>query len=175
MKKQSWLNPKTEVKRSFTDRKGVFVKSPIKRGEIIAVSGGIIISEKECKRLKKKQFKRIDEYSIMVSEGFYLITDKKGRLEKDDFFNHSCSPNAGVKERFILVAMRDIKQGEEITYDYAMTDAESEDYFKCNCGYKNCRREIRGSDWKKPELQKKYKGYFSWYVQQKINRQKSQN
>jgi len=68
--------------------------------------------------------------------------------------------------------MRNIKPGEEITYDYAMTDSDPDDYFKCNCGAKNCRRIITGKDWKSPSLQKKYRGYFSFYIQEKIKKLK---
>ena len=61
-----------------------------------------------------------------------------------------------------------IKKGEEITFDYAMTDDDPEDYFECNCGVKNCRKMITGNDWKMKSLQKKYRGYFSLYIQEQI-------
>jgi hypothetical protein len=41
--------------------------------------------------------------------------------------------------------------------------------FLCNCGELNCRGEITASDWKIKELQIKYKGYFSYYVEKKIS------
>lgn len=41
---------------------------------------------------------------------------------------------------------------------------------KCKCGSKNCRKIIRGDDWKIKKLQKKYKGYFSDYLQKKIDK-----
>jgi SET domain-containing protein len=170
MKNLSWLNPKAIVKCSSIDKKGVFAKKLIKKGEIISVSGGAIVDEKEYKKLKKGKFKKIDEYSLKVADGFYLVSHKKGELETDDFFNHSCNPNAGYKGHLLVVAMRDIKPKEEITYDYAMTDCDKEDYFKCHCGAKNCRGVVTGDDWKKPELQRRYKGYFSWYIQEKINK-----
>jgi hypothetical protein len=37
------------------------------------------------------------------------------------------------------------------------------------CGSPNCRGLITEEDWKIPELQKKYDGYFSWYLQEKID------
>ena len=46
---------------------------------------------------------------------------------------------------------------------------ESSQYsFKCICGAHNCRKTITGDDWRILELQKRYAGYFSDYLQKKI-------
>jgi SET domain-containing protein len=168
MLKHSYVTKKARVSSSGINRKGVFAKARIKKGEVIAVWGGFIIGEKEFKRLSKKRFKKIEDYATKVSDGFYLVSCKKGGLEDDDFFNHSCNPNAGIHGHLLMVAMRDIAPKEEITYDYAMTDADFAYSFHCACGVKNCRGVITTSDWKIPALQQKYKGYFSWYIQKKI-------
>lgn len=39
----------------------------------------------------------------------------------------------------------------------------------CNCAAKSCRGVIDGHDWRRPELQARYRGYFSWYLQRKID------
>ncbi len=57
---------------------------------------------------------------------------------------------------------------EELTFDYAMTDDELYE-MPCQCGTTSCRQVITGFDWQKPEVQKKYHGYFSWFIQRKIN------
>ena len=67
-----------------------------------------------------------------------------------------------------MVAMREIGVGEELTYDYAMTDSGNYD-MECKCDSKNCRKRIRGDDWMIPEIQKRYKGYFQKNIQDKIN------
>lgn len=90
------------------------------------------------------------------------------------FVNHSCDPNAGFNGQIFMVAMRDIKKDEEIVYDYAMlmhANKRSNSYFKmkCKCGSKMCRGFITENDWKISELQKRYDGYFQWYLQEKIN------
>lgn len=68
--------------------------------------------------------------------------------------------------------MRDIKAGEEITFDYVMCVTENKPFWKmkCLCGSKNCRGIIKDSDWKIKELQKKYKGYFQPYIEEKIDK-----
>ena len=40
---------------------------------------------------------------------------------------------------------------------------------ECRCGARNCRGVINGKDWMKPELQEKYKGWFCWFLQRKID------
>lgn len=168
----SYLTPKAKVRSSSIHKKGIFAKKLIKKGEIISVSGGYIIEKREYKNLLKKDSKFFRAYVTKVADGFYLGCFKKKDLEDEDFFNHSCNPNAGFKGQIVMVAMRDIKPGEEITYDYAMTDSDRRDYFKCHCGAKNCRKVITGKDWKKSTLQRKYQGYFSWHIQEKIKKLK---
>ncbi len=82
--------------------------------------------------------------------------------------NHSCEPNSGLQGPIVFIAMRDIATGEELTFDYAMTDDEPYE-MECCCGSKNCRGTITGFDWRKPELQRKYDGYFSWFIQRRIH------
>jgi hypothetical protein len=65
--------------------------------------------------------------------------------------------------------MRDIKIGEEVCFDYAMCDTMPYDEFDCGCGSANCRGHVGGNDWQKPELQKRYAGFFSPHVQRRID------
>jgi len=55
------------------------------------------------------------------------------------YFNHSCGPNLGIRNRSDLYALHAIKKGEELSYDYATTIDES---FECLCGSRKCRRAI---------------------------------
>ena len=91
--------------------------------------------------------------------------------------NHSCNPSCGFNGQISLVSMRDIFQGEEITYDYSMTDVGSKEQgwvdMECLCGSKNCRKMITGNDWRLEELQQKYKGYFSRYIQDLVSSPKA--
>ena len=64
--------------------------------------------------------------------------------------------------------MRDIAAGEEICFDYAMTDISDYDSFPCGCGHAYCRRQVSGDDWQRPDLQKRYEGFFAPHVQRLI-------
>ena len=84
------------------------------------------------------------------------------------YTNHSCEPNIAIQGQIVFVAMRDIAPGEELTHDWATTD-DLEYEIECRCGGSNCRRTVTGKDWMKPELQAKYKGWFWWFLQRKID------
>jgi hypothetical protein len=86
------------------------------------------------------------------------------------YSNHSCNPNLGMRGEITFVAMRDIRAGEELTHDWATTD--DDDYSaECKCGAPNCRKILTGKDWQRADLQKRYAGYFSPYLAEKIARQ----
>lgn len=161
----SYISPKTSnEKRSAIHGRGLFAVKPIKKGEIVAVKGGYIYGWEERDLIE-------DEYGPVdgqIAENLFIGPSKKSEVEGNMLYlNHSCNPNAGVGGNYMFVAMRDIKKGEEITFDYAMTDDENYK-MKCNCGSKNCRKIITGKDWKRKDLQKKYGVFFSWYLLLKI-------
>ena len=58
------------------------------------------------------------------------------------YANHSCQPNAGIKQNRILIALQRIKAGEEITYDYSTTMLENHWTMPCHCGTEACRKLI---------------------------------
>ena len=112
---------------------------------------------------------------IEIEDDFYIgpRTDADIPLTQQALINHSCDPNIGIKGQILYVAMRRIPSNSEITYDYAMICSANPKSklvfeFPCSCGAKNCRGKLTEDDWKQPELQKRYKGYFSWYLQAKI-------
>jgi SET domain-containing protein len=104
--------------------------------------------------------------SIQIDTDLYLVSDET--QEAGDMLNHSCEPNCGLLGQTLVVAMRDIAPGEELSFDYAMCDASDYDEFRCRCGQSNCRGIITGSDWRDPALQEKYAGWFSPYLARRI-------
>lgn len=171
--KSSWLNPKLEIRRSKKNKKGVFAKRNIKKGKRLAIFGGDIMLIDEIGDLDE----RVQEYPMQIEERFVLGSRIAPEPEEADFFNHSCDPNSGFKGQIFLVAIRDIKKDEEITFDYAMLVSESMGSdivfeMECKCGSRNCRKQITENDWRLPELRRKYNGYFSQYLQEKIELEK---
>jgi SET domain-containing protein len=158
----SYYSPKIESRPNHTG-KGIFAREPIARGELIAVWGGEV--------MPRAVFDTLHPYlrsiSVQVEEDIFLVPR---RIGPGDMVNHSCNPNAGLSGQIALVAMRDIEPGEEICFDYAMTDGSDYDEFECACGQPNCRGRVTGSDWRRPELWERYRGYFAPYLQRRIDR-----
>ena len=56
--------------------------------------------------------------------------------------NHSCDPNAGLKEDREMVALREIQPGEEVAFDYSTTMSERHWTMPCACGAAGCRKVV---------------------------------
>jgi uncharacterized protein len=166
MPRLSYISPKAKVKKSPIHGKGLFALEPINKGETVCVKGGYIFDHKTLNRIKN----RVGPAEIQIADDLFIGTMRKTENPGGMIFsNHSCDPNIGVRGEIVFVALRDIKSGEELTHDWAMTD--DDDYqLNCNCGSKNCRRVITGKDWMREDLQRKYRSHMSWYLQEKIKK-----
>ena len=167
----NWLNSKLEPRDSEKHGKGIFAANDIFKNEILAVFGGHIMTRTERDALPEN----ISRLALGVDDDLFIGPISEKESDDADWFNHSCEPNAGLWGQIILVAIRDIKTGEEITFDYCMSCSQTGDkrvLFPCECGSPNCRKEISNQDWRIPELQQKYKGYFSFFVQRNIDQSK---
>jgi SET domain-containing protein len=162
-----YLSPKLEV-RAAPNQGGfaVYALKPLKKNEVLAVWGGQVVTLEQVLALPREE----QGHTIQIYDELYLAPLEMA--EPADYVNHSCNPNAGLCGQISLVAMRDISVGEEITFDYAMSDSSSFDEFDCTCGAPNCRGKVTGNDWQRPELWKRYEGYFSAYLQRKIEKLK---
>ena len=163
----SHLNPKCSS-GAFEEKGGcgVFAREPIKKGELLALFGGRIAARDELDPNMPHFTQRV----LQIEDDYYLITPDP--LEPSDCFNHSCEPNAGFTGQVGVVAMRDIKAGEEVNFDYAMCDGSIYDEFECHCGTVNCRGQVKGSDWTRPDLWEKYDGYYMPYLARRIEKLK---
>ncbi len=162
----SYLSPKTAVGPSPIHGKGLFALRPIRRGEIVAIKGGHVFDEKRLGRVMG----RIAWSFIQIEDGFYLGAMSAAEVRRNKIWlNHSCQPNVGIRGQITFVAMRAIRAGEELTYDWAMEENKQR-RMRCHCGGARCRKTLTGQDWKQPALQRKYRGYFSAYLAEKIRR-----
>jgi len=165
----SYLNPKCESRLlGGADECGVFARKQLQKGELICFWGGRVVDADELDPAMPHFNQRV----LQIDEDLYLETPEP--LEPADCFNHSCEPNLGFTGQIGLIAMRDIKAGEELCFDYAMCDGSPYDEFDCICGAKNCRRRVSGNDWKNHALWEKYNGYFSPYLARRIEALKAQ-
>lgn len=165
----TYFSPSVEKRASRIDGRGLFANSKIGKGEIVVVKGGYILTKAQRDEIGKE----LGPSEIQISEELFIgpatIAEREGGMMH---LNHSCEPNLGLQGQIVYVALRDIDPGEELTLDYAMMDDEPYE-MRCRCGAKSCRGTITGFDWRKPELQKKYDGHFSWFIQRRIDAQRA--
>lgn len=124
--------------------KGIFAFLPIKSDELIFIIEGEIINEEYDDNCFGKG------HWVGIGNRTWIKTCGNNPIY---YTNHSCEPNALIKNKVELVALRDINPNEEITFDYSQT--EEDPYFKmeCACNNKNCRKIIFGNaNWDKQEL-----------------------
>lgn len=161
----TWRAPETEVRESPIQGRGLFARVDIPAGAIVAVKGGAVMDGTMWHRLERQ----LGPAEIQIAEDLFIAPREAGEREGSMLFtNHSCEPNIALQGQIVFVAMRDIAAGEELTHDWATTD--DLDYeMACNCGAPACRGTITGKDWMKPELQAKYRGWFCWFLQRKID------
>lgn len=108
-------------------------KKKICEGEIICKMTGPIIDLKQF-------FEKYDYDNCMplqIDRDQYIDL-----IEPYVFFNHSCEPNAGIRNNGILFAIRGIAVNEEITYDYSTTADDVLWSMECRCRAKSCRKLV---------------------------------
>lgn len=159
----SYLSPKVEARASEGRGLGVFAREPIAAGELVALWGGRVMTSTAL----LQQPRVIQSLCLQVDEDLFMAPIEP---EDADRVNHSCDPNAGIRGQVGLAAMRAIAPGEEICFDYAMSETNDFDDFECRCGAPNCRGRVTSTDWQIPALQERYRGFFSTYVQSLIDR-----
>ena len=157
----SFISPKA-VKGgpSGIEGRGLVAVAPIAQDEIVAIKGGHLVDTATLDALPE----RLRDTDVQVADDVHLAALDDTEYEPVMLFiNHSCEPNVGFAGNVVLVAMRDIEPGEELTTDYALFD-DSDETMECGCGALSCRHVIDGQDWRRPELQRKYGRYFSSYL-----------
>jgi len=158
----NWLNPKAQARPAGDKGWGSFALEPISAGETVTAFGGYVVDRPTLSQMSENRQSR----SIQVDDELYLVSGDTP--EPGDMLNHSCEPNCGLSGSILLIAMRDIDAGEEITFDYAMCDASDYDEFACMCGQPTCRGLVTGADWRDAAIQEKYDGWFSPYLTKRI-------
>ncbi len=143
----------------------VFAKRNFKKGERITRFIGDIISKSE---LPEDYSGREDQF-VQIGQNEFM--GPSGRV--DDYINHSCDPNSGLvfsDEDIILVAIRDIKIGEEINWDYSTTMSGLDWSMHCECRSENCRKKVAGFETIPQEQVRKYAdlGILPEYVAKSI-------
>lgn len=154
--------PTTWTREREDGERGLFARVDIPAGEIVVIFGGRVIGQPELELLPRGR----QRFALQIESGAFLYSDHDG---PGDWVNHSCAPNLGLIGQVVLVTIAPVRRGEELTFDYAMTDATDYDSFICRCEAPLCRGEVTGNDWRLAELQERYRGHFAPHIQRLID------
>jgi hypothetical protein len=166
---RSWVSPKLKPGKSPIHGVGVIAAEPIAAGETLMEFGGEIISPADFET---------DVYRMrsiwQVGDGVYLaLREDDPEPSLDENLNHSCDANAWLDGEVTLVARRDIAAGEEITLDQGTWNFDEDEYVwdqdGCTCGASGCRTHLTHNDWKRADVQERYRGHFHPFVQRMID------
>jgi hypothetical protein len=153
------VSPEVAVGPSTIEGTGLFAGRAFAEGETVVVLGGTVIDDAELARLQPQS-------SLAIGDGVNLMQDDDDPAR---YGNHSCDPSLWLADEVTLVARRPVETGEELTVDYAtMTVAPWQ--MECRCGASTCRGVITGDDWRRPDLQERYAGRFSPFINARIAR-----
>jgi Proteins containing SET domain len=123
--------------RSSPHGKGVFALKKFRKGERILNFRGKIYSNQD----KPRGLNAPRNHFLQIGIDRFMGPSRG----PDNFVNHSCSPNAGIKmngDEVVLVAIFELQAGQEITFDYSTTMVQDEWSMACACQSRDCRKKI---------------------------------
>ena len=139
-----------EVKLTHKGR-GVFANRSFSKGETV-------VTARRIKPLPERT-----NHSLQVDVDLHIEIDEPGIL-----INHSCSPNTGVRNNefgaYAFIALVDIPENSEVTFDYETTEYISIAIPECGCGSSNCRLKTRGFKFLSADIREKYGEFIADYL-----------
>ncbi len=158
-------HPDTELRPSAVQGKGLFACVDMPAGTVVEVMGGMPMTDAELVAYTRTT----DRYnSIQVEENLHLVEPADVTATRNGSINHSCDSNLWMTDAVTFVARRAITAGEEITLDYALFTTVPWELSPCCCGAPDCRGTVTGDDWKRPDVQARYAGHFSPFINARI-------
>lgn len=150
-----------QTRRSGVHGKGVFALTDIAEGETLIEYIGEVITWKEALRRHPHDPTDPNHTFYFHIDETHVIDAKYGG-NSSRWINHSCKPSCEPDEvdgRVFIKALRDIKAGEELNYDYGLViDApmtpELKLEYPCWCGAKKCRGTLLSSTSEFPKDEK---------------------
>lgn len=135
------------VARSQIHSRGLFGARNIEAGEaVVEYTGEVIRSVLTDKRERHYEDLGVGCYMFRLDKMRVVDATLVGSAAR--FINHSCEPNcysrvvqslSGVKH-IVIFSLRDIKKGEELTYDYKFPIENIK--IPCSCGSRKCRKYL---------------------------------
>ncbi len=138
-------SPNHIVRNSAIHGRGVFARKPIRKGARVIEYTGPIISNKEAEKIGTQTVHGHSHTMLFQVDKKRVINGIEGGDAK--YLNHGCDPNCETEQdgdHIYIKAIRNIKEGEELVYDYHLQvpgkiTEEIKKEFVCLCGSPKCR------------------------------------
>jgi uncharacterized protein len=156
-----WLRPlihwllmarRIVARRSPIHGNGVFAVAPLKKGEEIIQYRGTLMTHDEADVMYGDGGETGHTFLFTLNDDYIIDANRKGNIAR--WINHSCNPNCEAlveesetgnprRDKVLIQARRNIKPGEELTYDYGIVlevphTARLKKLWKCLCGSPKC-------------------------------------
>jgi uncharacterized protein len=137
--------PAVVVRGSRISGRGCFAGHRFEAGERVIEYAGERIPQAEGHRRYADK-----SYTFLFELDSRTFIDGEVGGNEARFINHSCRPNCkavGERGRIVIRALRRIRSGEELTFDYALPrdaslGAAEDELYPCRCGARFCRGTI---------------------------------
>ncbi|RDS84593.1 SET domain-containing protein [Dyella monticola] len=146
------MSSRIVARRSPIHGNGVFAVAPIKKGEEIIEYKGTLMTHTEADDMYGDGGETGHTFLFTLNDDYIIDANRKGNIAR--WINHSCAPNCAAfvlendtgnprKDRVVIEAKRNIKAGEELTYDYGIVlevphTARLKKKWQCLCGSPKC-------------------------------------
>ena len=133
------------------DRTGLVTTRPIRKGVLVWTLDEPTFSWKQIEMWPEERRRAFARYGFQCGVERYSFPEGLSRE-----MNHSCDPNPWWADSDSIVARRDIRAGDEVTYDYSTCDIDLVFTLACRCGTPRCRKKISNRDYLDPRWQEQY-------------------
>ncbi len=143
-------------KSSIIPQTGVFAKEDIRKWEVLV-------------DIEANVVKRRVDYALQTGESSFLLASYI-----DNYINHSCDPNVRVKlyrgneARVTFVALKDVKRGNELFWNFDTTEWDFGRGFVCKCGSRHCVGRVRGMKYLTDEQRKRITRIATPFIRMKV-------
>lgn len=149
--KKPGAKPRVAVRHSPIHGRGVFALNAIAKGARIIEYTGERMSHAEADR-RYGDLHEGSSHTMLFAATDKVVIDATRRGGPARWINHSCAPNCEANEedgRVFIDAIRAIKPGQELSYDYNLVLEERHTpklkrEHACLCGARNCRGTLLG-------------------------------
>lgn len=162
------MDERLVVRDSPIEGRGLFFTAGLPAGTTVIRLGGRLVTSAELDALiQGAEADPIAPYvdTITVHDDAHLVLPPTTPIH---FGNHSCDPTLWLVEPFQVATRRDVIAAEEATLDYGTMSGADGFRMACRCGVAACRGEVTSADWKRAELQERYRGHWVPALRERI-------